>query len=184
MKTLLLLLLTSATTAKFDAQGAATWALGCVNNCAACTCQSGGGGASAGFCRTTSTCPITSCSCGCTPFVSTAMQKGGGWNGGSASTWHVCKNFYSFASRSAFWNKVSSIQPGDLVAMSPPNEPLGHCCIGTGTGTISCHNKAAKNIQPIYPIVGIFRHIHSIYNEGNNSSTSVVTLLHKNVSQN
>jgi hypothetical protein len=179
MKTLLLLLLTNAATAKYDAQGAATWALGCVNNCAQCTCKSGGGGAHPGFCQTTKSCPIQSCSCGCTPFVSTAMQLGGGWKGGSAATWHVCASFYSFASRSPFWNKVSAIQPGDLVAMSPPKEHLGHCCIGTGAGTISCHNEAAKNIQPHYTIEGIFRHIHSIYNEANSTSTSM-----SNVSKN
>ena len=177
-KTLLLLLLTSAATAKFDAQGAAHWALGCVNNCNACTCQSGGGGASEGYCQFSKNCPMTSCSCGCTPFVSTAMKIGGGWKGAFQA---VCANFYSFADSSPHWTRVTSIQPGDLVAMSPPTDPhpLGHCCIGTGAGTISCHNHAEKNIQPIYHIDGIFRHVESIYNEVN----STALLLHKNVSQ-
>lgn len=156
---LVLSLLAALVSSKYDPAGAAKWALGCVDNCAECTCKSGGGGANPGYCKTTADCDVKTCSCGCTPFVSTAMTLGGGWNGPFET---VCVNFWSYVKGNSHWNEVSTIAPGDLVVMQPDGEgPAGHCCIGTGVGTVSCHNKALRDSPPQHKVNGIYRHVSS-----------------------
>jgi len=159
---LLFAMMTSLADAAFDALGAAKWALGCVDNCDACTCKSGGGGAGPGFCQETSTCDVKHCACGCTPFVSTALVKGGNW-GGPFQT--VCAEFQSYMKESQKWKEVKDIHPGDVVVMTT-DKYAGHCCIGTGHGVMSCHNRAARNVKPAdesHAVDGIYRHVESVF---------------------
>lgn len=158
-------LCTFAPVAAFDAKGAAKWALGCVDNCPECTCKSNGGGAGEGFCAETSTCDVVHCACGCTPFVSTALIEGGNWKKDSdfPGKMDVCAEFQNFMEGSSNWKKTHSVRHGDVVVMTT-DKYAGHCCIGTGPGVMSCHNRAAKNVSPLqesHTVDGIYRHVES-----------------------
>jgi 2,5-diketo-D-gluconate reductase A len=131
--------------ATFSAQGAAAWALKCWNNqCPSCTCIPETSGPHKGFCPGSGASP----SCGCTPFVSHALREGGGWNHAQVN---VCSQLNSILSASSYWTNVGTqggrIIAGDVVVMTPPKDPpMGHCCIGTAAGKMTCHNRNHKDV--------------------------------------
>ena len=149
----LVVLLVSASGAQaFNKAAAVQWALDCWNGCPQCECNKDSvHGDGTGWCEHPP-------GCGCTPFVSAAYINGGGW---SHSTIYNCATFQGFAEQNPNWSKVgtsaSSIQPGDLVVMGG----AAHCCIGTGQGLVTCHNKNSKNVGPPLPIDGVYRQTSS-----------------------
>lgn len=154
----------------FDAQGAANWARKCWNNqCPSCTCVP----QASGFCPGSGASPT----CGCTPFVSHALREGGGWK---HSQVNLCSSLNGVLSSSSYWTMVGTeggrIIPGDVIVMTPPGDkPMGHCCIGTSSGKMTCHNKNHLDVTVAgYGTVNaIWRHSSAFMNKtlhANNTS--------------
>jgi hypothetical protein len=112
--------------AAYNKQAAVAWAKSCAFGCAECPAGT---------------------ACGCTPFVSKALQKGG-WGHGYEG---MCKNMWANFKNGKYpgWVKTNSVSAGDVVIMdNGHNGPASHCCIGTGAGVVSCHNKEHLDIAP------------------------------------
>lgn len=119
-----------ASTAAYDKSGAASWAQGCATGCSECPDDS---------------------SCGCTYFTTHALSHGN-WGGGYVG---VCATLWSNfkAGKYPGWVKAgtsaSVIGKGDAVIMNNGHEgDASHCCVGTGSGLVSCHNPGKKDVAP------------------------------------
>lgn len=124
----LLLLGISTVSATYDKTAAATWAQSCAYGCTECPDDS---------------------SCGCTYFTTHAMSHGN-WGHGYVG---VCKDLWSGfkAGKYPGWTLAgtseSSIHKGDAVIINNGHSgDASHCCIGTGSGLVSCHNPGHKDV--------------------------------------
>ena len=148
--------------AAFDAQGAANWARKCWNNqCPSCTCVP----QASGYCPGSGASPT----CGCTPFVSHSLREGGGWKHAPVVR---CSSLNGILSSSSYWSMVGTeggrIIPGDVIVMTPPGDkPMGHCCIGTAAGKMTCHNKNHLDVtvDGYGKVDAIWRHASALVNE-------------------
>ena len=125
---LLVVSFVAAAQAGYDAAAAASWAQSCAYGCSECPDDS---------------------SCTCTYFTTHAMTHGN-WGHGYVG---VCNTLWSNFKSGAYpgWTKVSSssISKGDAVIMNNGHDgDASHCCIGTGSNLVSCHNPGHKDVPP------------------------------------
>lgn len=114
----------------FDGSAAASWAQSCAYGCTECPDSS---------------------ACECTMFTTHALTHGSWGYGefaGCSTLWSNFKN-----GKYAGWVKAGTsagvIKKGDAVIMNNGHDgDASHCCVGTGSGLISCHNPGKKDVSP------------------------------------
>jgi hypothetical protein len=112
----------------YDKNAAVSWAESCAYGCSECPDDN---------------------SCGCTYFTTHALTHGG-WGGGYEG---VCNNLWTNFKNGKYagWVKVSgnTVGPGDAVIMNNGHDgDASHCCVGTGSNLVSCHNPGKKDVAP------------------------------------
>lgn len=117
-----------AMAAAYSKTAAADWAVQCAYGCTECPADT---------------------SCGCTLFTTHAMDHGS-WGGGIVS---VCNTLWGNfkAGKYAGWVKSAgnAIGKGDAVIMNNGHDgDASHCCVGTGSNLVSCHNPSHANVPP------------------------------------
>ncbi len=119
-----------ANTFAFDKASAASWAQDCAFGCGECPDDG---------------------SCGCTYFTTHALSHGswgGGYVGVCATLWSNFKNG-KYAGWTYAGKSEGDVHKGDAVIMNNGHDgDASHCCVGTGSGLVSCHNPGKKDVAP------------------------------------